>query len=208
MTPDIQALTGRIFHTLDQGGTVLVALFVLSIVMWSLILFKAWQLAAMRRAELPAGQLIQALRQNILPANWQGELIRTYLKACTGQFEVDKTLLHRQVHKASDLADTHIRSILVLAGLAPLLGLIGTVSGMIDAFDTITVWGNGNPKLLSSGISQALLTTQAGLLVAIPGLFLGHFLKRRAETLKDRTHRTFSRLSRTFDSMTTKGIHP
>ncbi len=208
MSPAIQALADRMTHTLDQGGIVLIALFALSIAMWSLILFKAWQLATMRRTELPAGELLRALRDNALPANWQSELVQTYLTTRTGQSEVDKTLLHRQAHKVADLADTHIRSILVLAGLAPLLGLVGTVSGMINAFDTITAWGNGNPKLLSAGISEALLTTQAGLLVAIPGLFLGHFLKRRAETLKDRTHRTFSRLTQTFDRMPPKGVLP
>ena len=200
MNPTIQSLIARMAQTLDQGGIALVALFALSIVMWSLILFKAWQLGAMRRTELPAGKLIRTLQGKTLPSNWQGDAVRTFLQARTGLSEVDKTLLHRQTHKIADRADTHIRTILVLAGLAPLLGLVGTVSGMINAFDAITVWGSGNPRLLSAGISEALLTTQAGLLVAIPGLFLGHFLKRRAETLKDRTHRTFSRLAWALDS--------
>jgi biopolymer transport protein ExbB len=60
-----------------------------------------------------------------------------------------------------------------LAGVAPLLGLLGTVSGMISTFDTIAAAGTGNPRLLSGGISEALLTTQLGLMVAIP-LLLAH----------------------------------
>ncbi len=60
-----------------------------------------------------------------------------------------------------------------LAGVAPLLGLLGTVSGMIGTFDTISTVGTGNPRLLSGGISEALITTQLGLMVAIP-LLLAH----------------------------------
>jgi hypothetical protein len=65
-----------------------------------------------------------------------------------------------------------------LAGIAPLLGLLGTVSGMIATFATISQLGTGNPRLLSGGISQALITTQLGLIVAIP-LLLAHAWLRR-----------------------------
>ncbi len=65
-----------------------------------------------------------------------------------------------------------------LAGVAPLLGLLGTVSGMIATFDTISSAGTGNPRLLSGGISEALITTQLGLMVAIP-LLLAHAGLRR-----------------------------
>ncbi len=65
-----------------------------------------------------------------------------------------------------------------LAGVAPLLGLLGTVSGMIATFDTISAAGTGNPRLLSGGISEALITTQLGLMVAIP-LLLAHAGLRR-----------------------------
>ena len=65
------------------------------------------------------------------------------------------------------------------AGIAPLLGLLGTVTGMITTFEVITVHGTGNPSLLSGGISVALITTQLGLMVAIP-LLLGHAWVSRA----------------------------
>ncbi|MEQ8979702.1 MAG: MotA/TolQ/ExbB proton channel family protein, partial [Deltaproteobacteria bacterium] len=63
--------------------------------------------------------------------------------------------------------------------VAPLLGLLGTVTGMITTFEVITVFGTGNPRLLSGGISVALITTQLGLMVAIP-LVLGHAFVSRA----------------------------
>lgn len=72
----------------------------------------------------------------------------------------------------------------VIAAVAPLLGLLGTVTGMISTFDVITEFGTGNPKLLSGGISEALITTELGLVVAIPALLLGNLLNAWATALK------------------------
>jgi biopolymer transport protein ExbB len=67
-------------------------------------------------------------------------------------------------------------AISVFAAVAPLLGLLGTVTGMIATFDIITEFGTGDPKLLSGGISEALITTELGLIVAIPTLLIGNLL--------------------------------
>jgi len=75
--------------------------------------------------------------------------------------------------------------ILIVAAVAPLLGLLGTVTGMIATFDIITEFGTGDPKLLSGGISIALVTTELGLIVAIPVLMLGNMLSGWAERIKD-----------------------
>lgn len=75
--------------------------------------------------------------------------------------------------------------ILLVAGVAPLLGLLGTVTGMIQTFDVITEFGTSDPKLLSGGISVALVTTEQGLIVAIPMLLLGNLLNGWAERIKD-----------------------
>ena len=80
----------------------------------------------------------------------------------------------------------HLWLIAVLAALAPLMGLLGTVTGMIATFDVISIFGTGNAKAMAGGISEALITTQTGLLVAIPGLYMSGFLSRRAESLKQR----------------------
>ena len=80
-------------------------------------------------------------------------------------------------------------AIAVLAGVAPLLGLLGTVTGMIDMFAVISAQGSGNAKSLSGGISEALICTQAGMLVAIPLLLLHAWLARlsdrRAQILEE-----------------------
>ena len=82
-----------------------------------------------------------------------------------------------------------------LAGVAPLLGLLGTVSGMIATFDTISAAGTGNPRLLSGGISEALITTQLGLMVAIPLLlahaWLSRWVQRREAQLEHNAIQAF-----------------
>ena len=70
--------------------------------------------------------------------------------------------------------------LLVLAGVAPLLGLLGTVTGMIETFSMITAYGTGDPKVLSGGIKAALVTTQLGLIVAIPCILVGNYLSSKA----------------------------
>lgn len=75
--------------------------------------------------------------------------------------------------------------ILMIAAVAPLLGLLGTVTGMIQTFDVITEFGTSDPKLLAGGIAVALVTTEQGLLVAIPCLLLGNLLSGWAERIKD-----------------------
>lgn len=71
----------------------------------------------------------------------------------------------------------------LLAAVAPLLGLLGTVTGMIETFQAITLFGTGDPKLMAGGISQALMTTVLGLVVAIPLLFLHSLVASRSRVL-------------------------
>jgi biopolymer transport protein ExbB len=73
-----------------------------------------------------------------------------------------------------------LTTLTVFAAVAPLLGLLGTVTGMIETFQSISLYGTGDPKLMSGGISQALITTQLGLVVAIPLLLLHSFLHGKA----------------------------
>ena len=69
----------------------------------------------------------------------------------------------------------------VFAAIAPLLGLLGTVTGMIETFQVITRFGTSDPKLMAGGISEALITTQLGLAVAMPIIIIHHFLERRVD---------------------------
>ncbi len=77
----------------------------------------------------------------------------------------------------------HLTTIAVIAAVAPLLGLLGTVSGMIELFKVITHYGTGDPKIMAGGISQALITTQTGLSIAIPTLLLHNALRNRTNRI-------------------------
>jgi biopolymer transport protein ExbB len=81
------------------------------------------------------------------------------------------------------ILEKHVSILATIANLTPLLGLLGTVSGMIKTFKVISVQGIGNPAPLAGGIAEALITTAAGLSVAIPTLVGHRFLKDKANTL-------------------------
>jgi len=80
--------------------------------------------------------------------------------------------------------DRHISIIKTLALISPLLGLLGTVTGMIKTFDVISVFGTGNIRLMTAGVSEALITTETGLVIAIPGIYMSKLLERKAERIK------------------------
>ena len=81
--------------------------------------------------------------------------------------------------------ETRVNSIKLIATIAPLLGLLGTVIGMIATFQSIQLFGTGDPKLMAGGISQALVTTMLGLIVAAPLLFLHSYADSYAKRIID-----------------------
>jgi len=87
-------------------------------------------------------------------------------------------------HRISVNLSKSLRTISTCAAIAPMLGLLGTVSGMVHTFETIQLFGFGNPVLLADGISEALLTTQAGLLVAFPLMLAYNYLASRVEKVE------------------------
>ena len=101
---------------------------------------------------------------------------------------VEETL-YEQLMAVQAKAGTLLPVIAITAATAPLIGLLGTVSGMITTFNLITLFGSGDPKPLAGGISEALITTLFGLVVAIPALVLHAFLSRRAQGITQTTER-------------------
>lgn len=81
--------------------------------------------------------------------------------------------LNSEIHRLN----SHLNTLGVIAAVAPLLGLLGTVTGMIKLFEVITRYGTTDPKLLAGGISEALITTETGLIIAIPILLIHNFLR-------------------------------
>jgi biopolymer transport protein ExbB len=98
-----------------------------------------------------------------------------------------RALLEERLANRLFMMERHIPLIQSLAAAAPLLGLLGTVSGLIHTFQAMKEYGSGNSQLLSRGISEALIAAQTGLLVAIVLILLGYHLEGRIRWLKDQT---------------------
>ncbi|MCD6412932.1 MAG: DUF3450 family protein [Elusimicrobia bacterium] len=97
--------------------------------------------------------------------------------------EIMEEAIHQRHLEEMPRLSRHLPAIAVLAGMSPLLGLLGTVSGMISTFQIITYHGGGNPRLLAGGISEALITTEFGLIVAIPALLIHSYLSGKASQI-------------------------
>ena len=110
-------------------------------------------------------------------------VLRAGLGSLGGNGEILENALQEAFMRELPRLERFLSTISVLAAVAPLLGLLGTVSGMINTFHAITIYGTGDPRMLSGGISEALITTQLGLMVAVPVLILHHFLERRVDAI-------------------------
>ncbi|MEE9354903.1 MAG: MotA/TolQ/ExbB proton channel family protein [Methylococcaceae bacterium] len=97
--------------------------------------------------------------------------------------ETLELMLDEAVTRELPALEKRLSTIKLLAAVAPLLGLLGTVTGMIATFQAISLFGTGDPKLMASGISEALVTTMLGLSVAIPLLFLHNYVSARSKAL-------------------------
>ncbi|CAE7314307.1 exbD2 [Symbiodinium pilosum] len=134
-------------------------------------------------------------REQSDPARDDGHTIATLRKVAQDDaYQLDASALSAKLDEvvagAAERLNRGLPTLAIIAAVSPLLGLLGTVTGMIETFQVITLFGAGDPRLMSGGISQALITTQLGLAVAIPLLLLHSFLQGRANmliTLLDQT---------------------
>ena len=97
--------------------------------------------------------------------------------------DVLENVLEEAILKELPRLEKFLPTLQVLAAIAPLLGLLGTVTGMINTFQVITVYGAGDPRMMSGGISEALITTKLGLTVAIPIILLHTWFARRVDVI-------------------------
>jgi biopolymer transport protein ExbB len=94
--------------------------------------------------------------------------------------EIERAIEGAGQHESS-LLNSNLRTLGAIANLTPMMGLLGTVFGMIKAFNVISQSGTGNPGLVASGISEALITTAAGMMVGIPALALYHYFRAKID---------------------------
>ena len=147
----------------ESGGPVFMTVLIISIFLWLLILERYWYFLFIFPHKL-AGT-VSEWQKRTDHSSWYALRIRDGLLA-------DISIASRQF----------LISIRAITSILPLLGLLGTVTGMISIFDVLNVFGTGNTQGMAAGISRALLPTIAGLVTALAGLFFSSDLDKRART--------------------------
>ena len=150
------ALTSLI-ELFSQGGPVMILIAGISILAWYLGVRTCWQ----SQYHLTELERLKSDLSHAQPGRCDGRDTRFIIEAQAARLEHTVWIVG------------------VLAMILPLLGLLGTVLGMLASFEVIQMHGTGQPRLLAGGIGQALITTQAGLLTAVPVLFFHHIIRNR-----------------------------
>ena len=206
MNDHLQQTIFDLWRIISQGGWVMGAIFLAGQAGWFMILERWWHF---RKMDGKAAQVLEASEKN--PADIQtaleasrkakglfGQVARSIGDArAQGQDAMvmrAREVLHRQVPDLS----RHLGTLAVLAGVAPLLGLTGTVLGIMETFRVITLYGAGNPSMMAGGIAQALVVTEAGLVVAFPILLCHDHLQKRADAIEDECVAGATRLIRLY----------
>jgi biopolymer transport protein ExbB len=195
----------NIVAQLQEGGIPLLAILGLSVLFLAVTIERLLHLRAVR--VVPAG-----LAERVLPLWAKGEFAAIENAADASDSTLGRAIRFIVAHRrhdyaqvsggAGDIASLELRhhqqkfyALSIVATVAPIVGLLGTVIGMIEAFHVIAYSeGMGNPALLAGGISMALVNTAAGLCVALPALAMHHYLKHRTAFLGMALERDINRL--------------
>ncbi len=166
LTNFIDAIRGL----MELGGDVLWAIMAVLLVMWTLIIERFWYFYRV----LPS-------RRSAILAEWrERDDNRTWYAGRIREEMVSRLSLEMK---------QNVRTIQTLIAVCPLLGLLGTVTGMVAVFDVMAFFGTGNARAMAAGVSQATIPTMAGMVAALSGLYFGSYLERKtdieAERLED-----------------------
>lgn len=136
-----------IFTYIERGGFIVYLLIAMNIIGFTIMF---WKLIVMFIAKMNIEKISESIMQELKSSKHEVEHIQSLVQLKVKQLE------------------TGLNTVKIIASISPLLGLLGTVIGILNSFDAITYRGLGDPTVFSSGISVALITTVAGLIVAIP----------------------------------------
>ena len=160
---DLLAEAGKF---MDSGGSVLWAIVALLFVMWTLLFERMWYLRGAVGADV----------KSALDA-WEARPERRSKRA--------RQVREKIISEVSIKVDENIMMIKTLVALAPLFGLLGTVTGMIVVFDVMAFTGGGDAKAMAGGVSKATVPTMSGMVAALSGVFGLTYVERNAEREKN-----------------------
>ena len=177
----------------QAGGWLMLPIIACSVVAVAIVLERLWTLQEKRVLPVNiANQVWEWVQHNQIEAQQvqqvhQSSPFGQVLAAGLSYRHAPRDVLKEAVEDAGRHAvhglERYLNTLGTIAAISPLLGLLGTVSGMIRSFTAITTEGVGNPAVLAGGISEALITTAAGLTVAIPALIAYRYLRGRVDGL-------------------------
>ncbi len=189
------------FNTLmDRGGPVMWVIFVAAGIAIIMLIERSIQIQRWLKAAGIDQQFVHQQAMSDLMAV-QGKTntryespVRTILRQIRWEEAARSDDLAKQINTLLAELSSKLQGVLptiaVLGTLLPMLGLLGTVMGMINVFEVIALHGTGNPQEMANGISQALLTTASGLVIAIPVIFFHHILSQRLQSLLAKTEQS------------------
>ena len=181
------------FELVQAGGWLMVPILLCSVISAAICVERFWTLRATQI--VPKNLLVQVwnwIRSNEMDNKKLRELragspLGQILAAGISNHKRGRELMKESIEEVAGRVvhemERYLNTLGTVAAVAPLLGLLGTVIGMIKVFTAIKLEGTGNAAVLAGGISEALITTAAGLSVAIPSLFFFRFFQRRVDEL-------------------------
>lgn len=187
----LTALKETLFEKIAKGGWVMAPLVTIGLAALLVALVKWWQLSRVRLATERDLQLVlrhleqreqeQALAHARSIRGLAGDLLASAVEHVDEKKEYIEEILYEKMLGARTKLERGLAFLALTATVGPLMGLLGTVMGMIATFQLISSFGSGDPKVLAAGISEALIATASGMVVAIPALLLHAFLSRKAK---------------------------
>lgn len=177
----------------QSGGWLMVPILLCSIIAAAISVERLWTLQRSRiTPKNLLSQVWTALRGNELDAQAMrdlrassplGQVLAAGIANAQRGRDVMKEAMEEVAAQVSHDLERYLTSLGIIASISPLIGLLGTVVGMIKVFTALMLEGAGNANVLAGGISQALITTAAGLSVAIPAIIFHRFFLRRVDEL-------------------------
>lgn len=181
------------WETVQSGGWLMAPILLCSVVAAAIVIERAWTLRRQRVLPADLSERVTAwLREGARdPAGLAqrggdsplGRVFAAGADHAGGGRESMKAAMQEAVDRANHDLQRYLTTLGIVASVTPLLGLLGTVVGMIEVFSALMLAGSGNAQALAGGIAEALITTAAGLSVAIPALMFHRYFLRRVDDL-------------------------